>query len=104
MSQSKYNTYQQASLSQKVSHQIPIFQRLAGSDPATSEAIGAFLMWGKHGLIDLEEPSMKLFMDMLDVKRLALFATSDKNNEITKMGLMMPKSDSVISDFDEDAE
>jgi len=92
-SKSKYQFYQEASLSQKLAHRDPIYKKLAGSDPATSEAIGAFLMWGKHGLLDLEEPSMKLFMDMLDVRRKALFATSPHTNEITKMGLQMPRAE-----------
>jgi hypothetical protein len=53
---------------------------LAGSDPKTSESIGFLLMLGEHGMIDLEDPSIKLVLDLLDVTRKARFATSEKVN------------------------
>lgn len=99
---SKYEFWKEASLSQKLAHKIPIFQKLAGSDPKTSEAIGFFLKLGELGYIDLKKPSWVLLMGLLDVKRQALFATSERNNEITKMGMMMPKAEDIISDFDEE--
>jgi len=92
-SRSKYEFYKEASLSQQLSHRIPIYQKLAGSDPETSESIGFFLVMGELGYINLESKGMKLVMSLLNVKRQALFATSDKTNEITKMGLQMPKSE-----------
>lgn len=104
MSQSrgKYQFWKEASLSQKLSNKIPIFQKLSGSDPQTSESIGIFLKLGELGYIDLTDPTWVLMMGLLDVKRMALFATSEKTNEITKMGLMMPKAEDIISDFDEE--
>lgn len=99
---SKYEFWKESSLSQKLAHKLPIYQRLAGSDPETSMSIGFFEILGEHGLIDLEKPNMKLMMDLLNVKRQALFATSEKVNEITKMGLQMPKAEDIISDFDEE--
>jgi len=101
-SRSKYEFWKESSLSQKLADKIPIYQKLAGSDPETSMSIGFFEILGSHGLIDLTEPNMKLMMDLLNVKRQALFATSEKVNEITKMGLQMPKAEDIISDFDED--
>ena len=89
---------QGANLAQQLAIEEPIYAKLAGSDPETSESIGFFLMLGKHELIDLEQPSMKLFMDLLDVRRKAKFATSERNNEITKMGMQMPKADAVYFD------
>jgi len=50
---------------------------------------------GQHGILDLKDPSIMLLMDILNVTRKALFATSEKTNEITKMGLQMPKSEDV---------
>lgn len=94
-SKSKYQFYQEASLSQKLSHRDPIYKKLAGSDPKTSESIGFLLMLGEHGMIDLEDPSIMLVLDLLDVTRKARFATSEKVNEITKMGLQMPKAEDV---------
>lgn len=89
----KYYTYQQASLSQKVSFKDKIFQKLAGSDPQTSESIGLFLLLGELGYIDLKEPNWVLMMGILDMTRKARFATSEKTNEITKLGFMSPKAD-----------
>lgn len=98
MPQSKEWFRQGASLSQQLADTIPIYQQLAGSDPETSESIGFFLILGKLGYIDLEESSMKLVMELLNVKRQARFATSERNNEITKMGMQMPKSDAQYYD------
>ena len=92
-SRSKYEFYKEASLSQKLAYKDPIFKKLAGSDPETSQAIGFFEILGKHKIIDLEEPSWELVMDLLNVRRKALFATSEKVNEITKMGMQMPKAE-----------
>ena len=101
-SKTKYQFWKEASLSQKLSANVPIFQKLAGSDPQTSESIGFLLKLGELGYIDLEHPSFVLVMGLLDVKRQALFATSEKTNEITKMGFMLPKAEDIISDFDEE--
>ena len=99
---SKYEFWKESSLSQKLAYKIPIYQRLAGSDPETSMSIGFFEILGEAGILDLEDPAMKLMMDLLNVKRQALFATSEKVNEITKMGLQMPKAEDIISNFDEE--
>lgn len=99
---SKYEFWKESSLSQKLAHKIPIYTKLAGSDPQTSISIGFFEIMGEHGLIDVEEPGIKLILDLLNVKRQALFATSEKVNEITKMGMQMPKGEDIISDFDEE--
>ena len=90
---SKYQFYQEASLSQKLAHRDPIYKKLAGSDPITSESIGFFMVLGDHGLIDLNDPNWKLVLDLLDMTRKARFATSEKVNEITKMGMQMPKAE-----------
>lgn len=100
MARSRGNDFfrQGASLSQKLADQDKIFTKLSGSNPELSKAIGALLVLGKHGILDLKDPSMKLMMDILDVQRKAEFATSERTNEITKMGLMMPRSDAVYFD------
>jgi len=99
---SKYEFWKEASLSQKLAAQIPIYQQLAGSDPETSESIGLLLKLGELGYIDLKEEGWILTLGMLDVIRKARFATSDKVNEITKMGMQMPKAEDIISDFNEE--
>ncbi len=94
-SRSNFEFRQQASLSQQLGAKDEIYQKLAGSDPETSMSIGFFLKLGELGYIDLKEPSWVLMMGLLDVKRKALFATSEKTNEISKMGMQMPRSEAV---------
>lgn len=101
-SRSKHQFYQEASLSQKLAHKDKIYKQLAGTDRELSTSIGMLLILGEHKLIDTENPSIKLMLDLLDVQRKAAFATSEKTNEITKMGLQMPKSEDIISSFDEE--
>jgi len=96
---SKYQFWQEASLSQKLADKIPMYQQLAGSDPETSESIAFFLTLGELGYIDLDSPSMQLLMGLLNGRRMALFATSPQNNDITKMGMQMPKGEDIVSKF-----
>ena len=96
---SKFQFWQEASLSQKLADKIPIYQKLAGSDPETSEAIAFFETLGELEYIDLEDPSFKLMMGLLNARRMALFATSPHTNEISKMGMQMPKGEDIISKF-----
>ena len=98
-SKSKFQFWQESSLSQKLADKIPIYQKLAGSDPETSEAIAYLEILGELEYIDLEEPSLVLVMGLLNAKRQALFATSPHTNEITKMGMQMPKGEDIISKF-----
>ena len=101
-SRTKYQFYQESSLSQKLAHKDPIYQKLAGADPQTSESIGFFLKLGELGYIDLKDPSWVLVMGLLDVTRKARFATSERVNEITKMGMQMPKAEDEYFGSDND--
>ena len=89
----KYYTYQQASLSQKVGFKDKIFQKLAGSDQELSDSIGVLLILCENKVLDANNPNVRLMLALLDVQRKARFATSDKTNEITKLGFMLPKED-----------
>lgn len=100
-SRTKFQFYQEASLSQKLSDADTDYRRLAGTDRQISDSIGFLMVLGKHDLIDLEEPTMALMMDLLDIQRKSAFATSEKTNEITKMGLQMPKGEDEISEYEE---
>lgn len=82
---------QGAAMSQQLSDLDPIYRKLAGSDPSISDSIGFLLVLGKFKIIDLKNPAIKLTIALLDVQRKSHFATSDKTNEITKMGFQMPK-------------
>jgi len=100
-SRTKYQFFQEASLSQKLSDKDPIYQQLAGADPEISESIGILLVLCELGLMNKDDPNVKLILAILDVKRKARFATSEKTNEITKMGLQMPRAEDIISSFTE---
>ena len=99
---SKYYTYQQASLSQKVSFNDAIFRKLAGADPEISDSIGVLSVLCEKGILNEDDPAIQLMLSLLDVKRKSRFATSDKTNEITKLGFMLPKAEDIISSFDEE--
>ena len=92
-SRSKYQFYQESSLSQKLAHRMPEYSQYAGTDQKTSLALARLKIFSDHGIIDLNEPAFKLIYALLNEKRKALFATSEKVNEITKMGLQMPKAE-----------
>ena len=88
---SKYYTYQQASLSQKVSFKIPILKKLVGADQEISDSIAILSFLGENGMLDKRDTAF--VVGLLDVLRLSHFATSEKLNEITKLGFMFPKED-----------
>jgi len=98
-SKSSFEFRQQASLSQQVGDKDKIFSKLSGSNPELSKAIGVLLVLCELKILDENNPSIKLLLALLDVQRKAEFATSEKTNEITKMGFMLPKSD--VEYFDE---
>ena len=97
-SRSKYEFWKEASLSQKLADKDEIFTKLSGVDPKISESIGVLLILIENKVIE-ESATIKLMLALLDVKRKARFATSERTNEITKMGLMMPKAEDIISEF-----
>jgi predicted hydrolase (HD superfamily) len=95
---SKYEFMQSASLSQKLAFKIPIYQKLAGADPETSLQIAFIETLITEGKIK-RDAKVDLLLKLMNAKRQALFATSDKVNEISKMGMQMPKAEEEI-DFD----
>jgi len=99
-SRSKYQFYQESMMAQRVADKYPEFIDYAGADPKTSLKIMFFKTLGKHNKIDLKKGDMPLFMDLLQGRRKVLFATSEKVNEITKMGFMLPKSKKEVDFID----
>lgn len=94
-SKSKYQFFQEASLSQKLAYKIPIYQKLAGTDRQLSDSIGVLEYLKKKDVIDKNDPNIDLFIGILNVLRMSAFATSEKVNEITKMGMQMPQREEV---------
>ena len=98
---SKYEFRQEASLSQKLAHKHEEFSDYAGADKNISLSLALFNVLHAHKMIDLNEPSWKFTKDLLNEQRKAIFATSEKVNEITKMGLQMPKAEDEFYGTDE---
>jgi len=98
-SRTKYQFFQEASLSQKLADKIPLYQQLAGSDRELSDSI-AILSYLKEKELVGEE--IDFIIGLLNVLRMSAFATSEKVNEISKMGMQMPKAEDIISSFDEE--
>ena len=100
-SRSKYEFYKEASLSQQLAYRMPEYSEYAGSDPDISKTIALLNHLHKHKLIDLKDPNWKFVKDLLNEQRKAIFATSPKVNEITKMGLQMPKAEDEFGGTDD---
>lgn len=96
-SRSKYEFWKEASLSQKLSDKIPILAKLSGTDREISDAIAVLTFLNDPE--NFKKSGIDFMLGLLDVLRLSHFATSERNNEITKMGLMMPKAEDEISTF-----
>jgi hypothetical protein len=101
---SKYEFYKEASLSQQLAHRHPEYADYAGSDSEISVTLATFRVLFAHGIMDPEDPGIELVYALLNEHRKALFATSEKVNEITKMGLQMPKAEDEFHGNDVDDE
>jgi len=103
-SRSKYQFYQEASLSQKLSDKIPNLAKLSGTDQEISDAIAVLTYINDPETFTdtktgKKKSGIEFMLGLLDILRLSHFATSERTNEITKMGLMMPKAEDEISTF-----
>ncbi len=103
MTRSKYEFYQESSLSQKLAHRQPEYSDYAGSDPAISLTLAVLNTLHKHKMIDLKKGGWPFLKDLLNEQRKATFATSERVNEITKMGMQMPKAEDEFYGSDSDA-
>lgn len=100
MSKSKYEFYKEASLSQQLADTYPLYTQLAGADREISDMIAVLSYMTKPENIELSKTDpIKWLIGLLNVKRMSAFATSEKTNEITKMGLQMPKAEFEVSKF-----
>jgi len=93
---SSYDIRQQALMSQRLSNDDPDYQKLAGSDQAISDRIAFLMVLEEFKMIDPKSLEIRFIRAHLDKRRKARFATSERTNEITKMGLQMPKGSNEI--------
>lgn len=101
--QSDYQFHQQASLSQQLAHKDPIYEKLAGSDVELSKKIATLLVLCEFGVLDENDPNIKLMLAIYDAWRKAILASKETTDIITKMGLQMAKGASEV-DFSDDSE
>lgn len=90
---SKEQFIQEASLSQKVAAYYPEYSDYAGSDPQISESIAILNFCAYFDLFDEEDQGFQMMKGLLNEIRKARFATSDRVNEITKLGFHLPKKE-----------
>jgi len=96
MPKSSFNEFrQQSTMSQRLGFLQPDFQELAGADPNTSKKIQRLKVCIRHKIV--KESDIKIVLDFLNGDRMALFATSEKTNEISKLGFMLPSKETVYS-------
>lgn len=96
-SKSKYQFWQEASLSQKLAAKIPIYQILAGTDVQISDSIAVLTYINDPE--NFKKTAIEFMLGLLNVLRISHFATSPHTNEISKMGMQMPKAEDIISKF-----
>ncbi len=101
-SRSKYEFYKEASLSQQLAHRQPEYSDYAGADPDISLVLALLNILHKHKKIDVTKGGWLFVKDLLNEQRKAKFATSERVNEITKMGLQMPKAEDEFFGTDPD--
>ena len=87
----------QASLSQKVSFDNDLLQKLAGSDPQISDSIAVLSYINDPK--NLKQPAIEFMLGLLNVLRLSHLATSEKTDIISKLGFMLPTKE--MSYYDE---
>ena len=102
MTRSKYEFYKEASLSQQLAHRHPEYKDYAGADKDISLVLVLMNVMDRHKMIELKDAGWKFVKDLLNEQRKAIFATSEKVNEITKMGLQMPKAEDEFYGSDND--
>ena len=87
----------QASLSQKVSFDNELIQKLAGSDPQISDSIAVLSYINDPE--NLKKSGIEFMLGLLNVLRLSHLATSEKTDIISKLGFMLPAKE--MSYYDE---
>jgi len=102
LTKNKYEFREQASLSQQASDKEARLKKYVGADQAISDKLADIDTLIEEGLISENDSRIKYMKRQLDNRRLARLATSERLNEITKLGFMLPKSDNIISSFDEE--
>ncbi len=103
MTRSKYEFWKEASLSQQLAHRHNEYKDYAGTDPKISMSIANLNTLAEFGMIDLDAFIWRFTKALLNEQRKAKFATSEKVNEITKMGLQMPKAEDEFYGSDTDS-
>ena len=98
---SRFEVYHDSIMSQRVSKDNPILEKLSGTDRELSDSIAVITYLGEQGIMNKEDT--KFILGLLDVLRLSHLATSETTNEITKLGFMLPKGTNVV-DFREKPE
>jgi len=91
---SGFEARKEGTMSQQLAVIVPDYVELAGSDPRISKKIQRIKNYVKLGWMRKKEAEIMLLF--LNGDRMAAFATSEKNSNVTTLGLQMPKARKVI--------
>lgn len=83
--------YQEASLSQKASYRNVKLRKYVGTDPDISKKLAKLNVLMAFGIINKKDPLITLAYAILDEQRIAEMVTSERFNEISKLGFLLPK-------------
>ena len=101
--QSSYEFWKEASLSQKLADSASteeMYPKLAGSDKELSDSIAIIsYITDKEKMELMKTDPMQWLLGLLNYLRMSAFATSEKTDILTKLGLQMPKAEDIISKF-----
>lgn len=94
---SKYEYMYMSMLGSRVARKYPLYQELAGADAETSLQIALLHALADLGILDLESEEVRMTLVILNAKRMALFATSEKTNELSKMAMHLPTDEEEVN-------
>lgn len=78
-------------MSQKLARVKREFTAYAGSDTELAQQIATLRVLKKHNALDIDEDDYNLIMDILIEMNKAMFSSSPKTSEITKLGFWTPE-------------
>jgi hypothetical protein len=96
--------FEKISLAQKISDKDPHIKKYAGSDVELAKQIATLEVFRDYAILPLEES--QFIIDLLVEQNKATFASSEKTDIFTKLGLLFPKKEKAfglgVLDADQD--
>ncbi len=84
------------SLSQGISADDKNFSDYSGADTEIALSLAFFNVLIKHKIVDDQDPTIKIMMDLLKEQAKAVFASSPNTDVYTKLGFRRPRKERVV--------